>query len=74
MTLAVAEALSPNNPNLDMTLAVAEGLSPNKLTNREKIAPLKTQGIIDPPTWGGHRGLVVGVFECGPTAPPRGLQ
>ena len=30
MTLAVAEALSPNKPNLDMTLAVAEALSPNK--------------------------------------------
>ena len=26
MTLAVAEALSPNNPNLDMILAVAEAL------------------------------------------------
>ena len=30
MTLAVAEALSPDKPNLDMTLAVAEALSPNK--------------------------------------------
>ena len=30
MTLAIAEALSPNKPNLDMTLAVAEALSPNK--------------------------------------------
>ena len=30
MTLAVAEALSPNKSNLDMTLAVAEALSPNK--------------------------------------------
>ena len=30
MILAVAEALSPNKPNLDMTLAVAEALSPNK--------------------------------------------
>ena len=29
MTLAVAEALSPNTPNLDMTLAVAGALSPN---------------------------------------------
>ena len=28
--VAVAEALSPNKPNLDMTLAVAEALSPNK--------------------------------------------
>ena len=30
MTLAVAEALSPNKLNLDMTLAVDEALSPNK--------------------------------------------
>ena len=30
MTLAVAEALNPNTPNLDMTLAVAEALNPNK--------------------------------------------
>ena len=30
MTLAVAKALSPNRPNLDMTLAVAKALSPNK--------------------------------------------
>ena len=30
MTLVVAEALSPNKPNLDMTLAVAEALNPNK--------------------------------------------
>ena len=30
MTLAVAEVLSPNKPNLDMTLAVDETLSPNK--------------------------------------------
>ena len=30
MTLAVAGALSPNKPNLDMTLAVGEALSPNK--------------------------------------------
>ena len=30
MTLAVAEALGPNKPNLYMTLAVAEALSPNK--------------------------------------------
>ena len=29
--------------------------------------PLRTRGIIDPPTWGGHLGLVVGVFDCGPT-------
>ena len=29
MTLTFAEALSPNEPNLDMTLAVAEALSPN---------------------------------------------
>ena len=28
---------------------------------------LRTRGIIDPPTWGSHRGLVVGVFDCGPT-------
>ena len=28
--------------------------------------PLRTRGIIDPPTWDGHRGLVVGVFDCGP--------
>ena len=35
--------------------------------NREKIPPLRTRAIIDPPTWGGHRGLVVGVFDCGPT-------
>ena len=28
MTLAVAEAVSPNKPNLDMTLAVAEALNP----------------------------------------------
>ena len=27
--MAVAEALSPNNPNLNMPLAVAEALSPN---------------------------------------------
>ena len=31
MTLAVAEALGPNELNLDMTLAVAEALSPNEL-------------------------------------------
>ena len=30
MTLAVAEALNPNKPNLDMTLAVAEALNTNK--------------------------------------------
>ena len=30
MTLAVAEALNPNKPNLDMILAVAEALNPNK--------------------------------------------
>ena len=30
MALAVAEALSPNKPNLDMTLAVTEALSLNK--------------------------------------------
>ena len=30
MTLAVAEVLSPNKPNLDMTLAVAESLNTNK--------------------------------------------
>ena len=30
MTLAVAETLSPNKPNLHMTLAVGETLSPNK--------------------------------------------
>ena len=34
MTLAVAEALSPNKPNLDMTLAVTEALSPNKTNLR----------------------------------------
>ena len=32
---------------------------------REKI-----RGIIDPPTWGGDRGLVIGVFDCGPTGRP----
>ena len=31
--------------------------------NRENILPL----TIGPPIWGGHRGLVVGVFDCGPT-------
>ena len=30
MTLAVAEVLRPNKPNLDMTLAVAEAISHNK--------------------------------------------
>ena len=24
-------------------------------------------GIFDAPTWGGHRGIVVGVFDCEPT-------
>ena len=28
---------------------------------------LRTRSIIDSPTWGGHRGLVVGVFDCVPT-------
>ena len=28
---------------------------------------LRTRGIFDPPTWGGYRGLVVGVVDCGPT-------
>ena len=32
--------------------------------NRGKIPPLRTRGIIDPLTWGVHRGLVVGVFHC----------
>ena len=34
---------------------------------KEKIPPLRTRGIFDPPSWGGHRSLVVGVFNCGPT-------
>ena len=39
--------------------------------NREKIAPIDPgYNIIYPPTWGGHRGLVVGVFDCGPTGRP----
>ena len=35
--------------------------------NMEKIPPLRTRSKIDPPTWGGggHRGLAVGVFDCG---------
>ena len=47
MTLAVAEALSPNKPNLDMTLAVCEELSPNKpnldmtLAVGEELSPNK---------------------------------
>ena len=28
---------------------------------------LRTRGTIDPPYWGGHCGLVVGVFDCGST-------
>ena len=32
-----------------------------------QIPPLRTQGVIDPLTWGGHRGLVVGVYDCEPT-------
>ena len=47
--------------------------------NREKTPPshptrpppLRTWGIIDPPTWGGHRGLLVG--DCGPTGRPSNL-
>ena len=39
MTLAVAEVLSPNKPNLDMTLVVAEVLSPNK-PNLDMTLPL----------------------------------
>ena len=31
---------------------------------REKIPLLRTRSIIDPLTSGGHRGLVVGVFDC----------
>ena len=45
------------------------GCFPRRSPNREKTPPppgLGTRGIIDPPTWGGHRGLVVGVFDCGP--------
>ena len=38
MTLAVAEVLSPNKPNLDTTLAVTEVLSPNK-PNQTSIRP-----------------------------------
>ena len=35
---------------------------------REKIPhPVEEPGIFDPPTCGGHRGLVVDVFNCGPT-------
>ena len=37
---------------------------------REKIPPppVEDPGYnIDPPTSGGHRGVVVGVFDCGPT-------
>ena len=34
------------------------------------MTPLMIRGIIDPPTLrgggGGHRGLVVGMFDCGP--------
>ena len=33
---------------------------------REKIPPLRTRGIFGPPIWGGHRRLVVGVFDCRP--------
>ena len=37
--------------------------------------PSRTRGLMDPPTsegplMGSHRGLVVGVFECGPTGRP----
>ena len=31
----------------------------------EKIPPLRTRRVIDPPTWGGHCGLVAGMFDCG---------
>ena len=34
---------------------------------RETTPLLRTRGIFDPPTWCGHRGMVVGVFDCGPT-------
>ena len=31
------------------------------------LSLLRTRDITDPlPTWGSHRGLVVGVFDCGP--------
>ena len=39
MTLAVAEVLTPNKPNLDMTLAVAEVLTPNKPSPRNSWNP-----------------------------------
>ena len=54
MTLAVAEALSPNKPNLDMTLAVTEELSPNKpnldmtLAVAEELSPVTNQTWIWP--------------------------
>ena len=33
---------------------------------REKIPPLRPRVIFDPPTWGSH-GLVIGMFDCGPS-------
>ena len=35
--------------------------------NRGRFPPSRTWGITALPTSGGHRGLVVGVFDCGPT-------
>ena len=30
-----------------------------------QMTPTPPPGIIDPPTWGGHHGLVVGMYDCG---------
>ena len=30
------------------------------------LSMLRTRGIFDPRTWGGHLGLVDGMFNCGP--------
>ena len=58
-----AWAVPPPGYGLHMAGLFSQTIPPN----REKIPPLRTRAIIDPPTWGGHRGLVVGVFDCGPT-------
>ena len=48
-------------------LHVAGLLSQTILLIGRRSPSLRTRDIIDRPTWGGHRGLVVGVEKCGPT-------
>ena len=60
--------------NLLITGVHVAGLLSQTILPLDLPPPLRTRGIFDPWNWGGHRGLVVGVFNCGPTSKPTDPQ